>query len=145
MNQLQRTPVVNSHPESISDHVLPHQEHTSQSLFPSHGNNDRDTTHPESDLRHQRIILRDPPIETDPTKRTRTTFPKTNATVTCARAMDQDYPLTGPSPGTNQHTYPSSLPPDRGNLLSNISSKSHCFWSFTYQPTVDKTIVLSTN
>ena len=39
-------------------------------------------------------------------------------------------PLTGPSPGANQHTYPSSLPPARGNPVSNISSKSHCFFSF---------------
>jgi hypothetical protein len=37
-----------------------HQEHVSQIPFPSNGNNDRDVTHPESDLRHQRIFLRGP-------------------------------------------------------------------------------------
>ena len=29
-----------------------------------------------------------------------------SATRSCARAMSQDYPFTGPSPGANQHTYP---------------------------------------
>ena len=33
-----------------------------------------------------------------------------NATATCARAMGQDSPFTGPSPGANPPVYPSSLP-----------------------------------
>ena len=66
-----------------------------------------------------------PPQEPDSTKRPRAIIPPPNATSSCARRMRQDYPLTVPSPGANQHTYPSSLPPARGNLLSNISSKIH--------------------
>jgi hypothetical protein len=62
-------------------------------------------------------------------KTSRSTIPPPSAMRSRARAMSQDYPLTGPSPGVNQHTYPSSLPPVRGNLLSNISSKGHCFFS----------------
>jgi hypothetical protein len=58
---------------------------------------------------------------------TTTVVRSTSAMRSRARAMSQDYSLTGPSPGANQHTYPSSLPPARGNPLSNISSKSHCF------------------
>ena len=63
-------------------------------------------------------------------KTSRSTIPPPIAMRSRARAMSQDYPLTDPSPGTNQHTYPSSLPPVRGNLLSNISSKSHCVFFF---------------
>ena len=33
-----------------------------------------------------------------------------NVTATCPRAMGQDYPTTGPSPGVNPTIYPSSLP-----------------------------------
>ena len=47
-------------------------------------------------------------------------LPRRNATATCARAMGQDYPSTGPSPGANPPIYPSSLPLACGNLLSNI-------------------------
>jgi len=67
--------------------------------------------------------------ETDSSKQARASIPPPNATRSSARAMSQDYPFTGPSPGTNQHTvshtYPSSLPPARGNLLSNVSPKRH--------------------
>ena len=58
------------------------------------------------------------------------TLPRRNATATCARAMGQDYPSTGPSPGANPPIYPSSLPLACGNLLSNIFPKSHGFFSF---------------
>ena len=63
-------------------------------------------------------------------KTSRSTIPPPSAMRSRVRTMSQDYPPTGPSPGANQHTYPSSLPPARGNPLSNISSKSHCFFSF---------------
>ena len=56
-------------------------------------------------------------------------LPRRNATATCARAMGQDYPSTGPSPGANPPIYPSSLPLACGNLLSNIFPKSHGFFS----------------
>ena len=56
-------------------------------------------------------------------------LPRRNTTTTCDRAMGQDYPSTGPSPGTNPPIYPSSLPLACGNLLSNIFSKSHGFFS----------------
>ncbi len=64
-------------------------------------------------------------------KTSRSTIPPPSAMRSRARAMSQDYPLTGPSPEGNQDTYPSSLPPTRGNLLSNMSSKNHCFFSFS--------------
>jgi hypothetical protein len=70
--------------------------------------------------------------EPDSSKQARASIPPPNATRSCARAMSQDYALTGPSPGANQHTYPSSLPPDRGNLTSNISSKNHFFFFFPF-------------
>ena len=71
-------------------------------------------------------------------RRTRSNkLPRRNATATCARAMGQDYPSTGPSPGANPPIYPSSLPLACGNLLSNIFSKSHGFFSFQYVYTVD--------
>ena len=57
-------------------------------------------------------------------------LPRRNATATCARAMGQDYPSTGPSPGAKPPIYPSSLPLACGNLLSNIFSKSHGIFSF---------------
>ena len=57
-------------------------------------------------------------------------LPRRNATATCARAMGQDYPSTGPSPGANPPIYPSSLPLACGNPLSNIFSKGHGFFSF---------------
>ena len=60
------------------------------------------------------------------------TLPRRNATATCARAMGQDYPSTGPSPGANPPIYPSSLPLACGNPLSNIFSKGHGFFSFSY-------------
>jgi hypothetical protein len=63
--------------------------------------------------------------ESDSSKQARASIPPPNTTRSCVSVMNQDYPLTGPSPGANQHTYPSSLPPARGNLLSNISPKSH--------------------
>jgi len=47
-------------------------------------------------------------------------LPRRNVTATCARAMGQDYPLTGPSPGANPPTYPSSLPRSLGKLFGNI-------------------------
>jgi hypothetical protein len=56
-------------------------------------------------------------------------LPRRNATATRARAMGQDYPLTGPSPGANPPIYPSSLPRASGNLFSDISPKSHGFFS----------------
>ncbi len=56
-------------------------------------------------------------------------LPRRNATVTLARGMGQDYPPTGPSPGTNPTIYPSSLPRDSGNLFSDISPKIHGFFS----------------
>jgi len=55
-------------------------------------------------------------------------LPRRNATATRARAMDQDYPTTGPSPGANPTIYPSSLPRASGNLFSDISPKSHGFF-----------------
>ena len=45
-------------------------------------------------------------------------LPRRNATATRARAMGQDYPLTGPSPGANPPIHPSSLPRASGNLFS---------------------------
>ena len=57
-------------------------------------------------------------------------LPRRNTTATCARAMGQDYPSTGPSPGAKPPIYPSSLPLACGNLLSNIFSKSHGIFSF---------------
>jgi hypothetical protein len=42
--------------------------------------------------------------------------------------MDQGYPVTGPSPGTNPLICPSSLPLASGNLLSDIFPKSHGFF-----------------
>ena len=59
-------------------------------------------------------------------------LPRRNATATCARAMGQDYPSTGPSPGANPPIYPSSLPLACGNPLSNIFPKSHRFFSFIH-------------
>ena len=58
-------------------------------------------------------------------------LPRRNATATRARAMGQDLPLTGPSPGANPTIYPSSLPRASGNLFSDISPKSHGFFSST--------------
>jgi hypothetical protein len=55
-------------------------------------------------------------------------LPRRNATATRARAMGQDYPTTGPSPGANPTIYPSSLPRASGNLFSDISPKSHGFF-----------------
>jgi hypothetical protein len=50
-------------------------------------------------------------------------LPRRNATAMCARAMDQDYPFTGPSPGTNPSIYSSSLPRVLGKLSGNILPK----------------------
>ena len=58
-------------------------------------------------------------------------LPRRNATATRARAMGQDYPLTGPSPGANPPIHPSSLPRASGNLFSDISPKSHGFFFFS--------------
>jgi len=55
-------------------------------------------------------------------------LPGRNATATRVRAMGQDYPPTGPSPGANPSIYPSSLPWASGNLFSDISPKSHGFF-----------------
>ena len=59
-------------------------------------------------------------------------LPRRNATATRARAMGQDYPLTGPSPGANPPIHPSSLPRASGNLFSDISPKSHGFFFFQH-------------
>ena len=48
-------------------------------------------------------------------------LPRRNATATRARAMGQDYPPTGPSPGANPPIYPSSLPRASGNLFSELN------------------------
>jgi hypothetical protein len=68
--------------------------------------------------------------ESDSSKQAKANIPPPNATRSRTRTMSQDYPLTGPSPGVNQHTYPSSPPPVRWNLLSSISTKRHCFFLF---------------
>jgi hypothetical protein len=62
-------------------------------------------------------------------RRTRSNnLPRRNSTTKCVRAMDQDYPPTGPSPGTNPPTYPSSLPRTLGKLSGNIPSWGHWFF-----------------
>ena len=47
-------------------------------------------------------------------------LPRRNATATRARAMGQDYPLTGPSQGDNPLINPSSLPPPNEVLSPSI-------------------------
>ena len=59
-------------------------------------------------------------------------IPPPSAMRSRARAMGQGYPPTGPSPGANPPIYPSSLPLASGNLLSNIFSKSHGFFSLFF-------------
>jgi hypothetical protein len=46
--------------------------------------------------------------EPDSSKQARVSIPPPNAIRSCVRTMSQDYGVTGPSPGVNQHTYPSS-------------------------------------
>jgi hypothetical protein len=74
--------------------------------------------------------LSSPPQDPDPTKRARATFPKINATTTCAHTMGQDYPLTDPSPGANPTIYPSSLPLALGKMPGDIFPKAMDFFSF---------------
>jgi hypothetical protein len=42
-------------------------------------------------------------------KQGRVSIPPPRSTRSCTHAMDQDYPITGPSPGTNPSIYPSSF------------------------------------
>ena len=109
-------------------HISRPSELESQALLPPHGNNDRDVSHPESDLRHQRIWLSTPGATSNKTSKSNIPPHKLNHDV-CPH-MGQGYPLTGPSPGANPPIYPSSLPPASGNPLSNIFPKSHGFFSF---------------
>jgi hypothetical protein len=67
-------------------------------------------------------------IEREQRRACSNSLPRRNTTATRARAMGQDYPLTGPSPGANPPIYPSSLPRASGSLFSNISPKSHGFF-----------------
>jgi hypothetical protein len=82
-----------------------YQEHASQALLTSHGNNDRGVSHPESDLRHlpphPKIQIQQNEKEQHPPKETQTRRVHT---------MGQDYPLTDPSPGAKSTIYPFSLP-----------------------------------
>ncbi len=66
-----------------------------------------------------------PHQEPHPSKQARSNIPPPNAIRPRVRVMDQGYPLTGPSPGTNPPIYPSSLSLPCGNLFSNIFPKSH--------------------
>ncbi len=60
-------------------------------------------------------------------KTIRSTIPPPSAMRSRARAMSQDYPLTGPSPGANQHTYPSSLPPPETRSQTSLPELIHIF------------------
>jgi hypothetical protein len=63
----------------------------------------------------------DPSCHRAGTSRARSnSLPRRNATATCARAMGQDYPFTGPSPGANPPIYSSSLPRALSPLLSSL-------------------------
>ena len=64
-------------------------------------------------------------------RRTRSNkLPRRNTTVTCARAMGQDSPFTGPSPGVNPPVYPSSLPLTTGKMIPDIFPRVMDFFSF---------------
>ena len=120
--QVQRTPAQGFTPNTLtrpradtvkSTHLKPSFHRTGTTTVPG--------PKPECDPRYQRIPLLAPPRATSfktRSKTNRTNIPPPNAMRSRVRAMSQDYPLTGPSPGAYQHTYPSSLPPVRGNLLS---------------------------
>jgi hypothetical protein len=100
-NPVYRTHVKDSHPKLASD----------RSLTPSRTHMSR----PLAIAREQRRACSN-------------NLPRRNATATRARAMGQDYPPTGPSPGANPSIYPSSLPRASGNQFSDISPKSHGFF-----------------
>jgi hypothetical protein len=96
--------------------MSPHQTSPSPVLCP------RDRSHSQTPTgrNHQ---------ESDSSKQGRASIPPPNPVA--YPLNESGLPLTVPSPGTNRHTYTSSLPPAWGNLLSNISSKSYCFFLCT--------------
>jgi hypothetical protein len=116
VNPVHRTHAKDSHPKPASDHELtPSRTRLSSPLGIS---------------REQR--------------RTRSnSLPRRNATETCVRAMGQDYPFTGPSPGDNPTIYSSSLPRVLGKLTGNILPKDNNFFSFSngyYSSAVSRSI-----
>ena len=100
VNPVYRTHVKDSHPKPASDHVLT----SSRTHISSHcGEQRRDRSN---------------------------NLPRRITTATCVRAMGQDYPFTGPSPGANPPIYPSSLPRALGKLSGNILPKDIKFFFF---------------
>ena len=128
VNPVQWTPAKDPHPEPANDHALTSSRtHISSPLVTAREqqpwctptrmwltSSENLSPHPKSQMQQNEQEQHSPP----------------SATRSCARAMSQDYPFTGPSPGVNPTIYPSSLPLARGNLSGGVSPKDIKFFSF---------------